>query len=122
MATKKIEPRAGRVTIVIEQGATFDPIMTWSTKSTGVPIDLTGYSARMKIKSSIGGTLLHSMTSPVDIILGGVAGTIQLFIDDATTEAFTFKRGVYDLELESPTGKVTRLLQGSVQVKQETTD
>lgn len=44
---------AANYNLVIEQGVTFDQVVTLKT-ATGAYKDLTGYSARMKIKDSPG--------------------------------------------------------------------
>ena len=62
------------------------------------PVDLTGYTARMDIKDKVGGTVLKSLVSPTDITLNTATSTITLTISATDTAAFTWKKGVYDLE------------------------
>lgn len=86
------------------------------------PVNLSGYSARMKIKDRIGGAELLSLTSGGgDIILDNSLKTVSLFISDADTEALTWKRGVYDLEMVAPDDTVTRILYGVITVSREVT-
>lgn len=114
---------------------------TWSWTYThrdaaGSVVDLTGYSARMSVKSDLwaGNTLYMSSGADAlggDIDLGGVLGTITLSMTAAQTDAmdntnyFLVKymsdydipfggtvEFVYDLEIVSPAGVVTRVLQG----------
>jgi hypothetical protein len=86
------------------------------------PQDLTSYVARMSIKDKVGGTELMSLTTTNDrIVVDDTAKTITLAIDATDTAAITFKRGVYDLELESPAGVVTALMFGNVTVTNEVT-
>ena len=86
------------------------------------PVDLTGYSARMKIRDRVGGTVLESLTSDDnDIIITPSAGTISLVISATDTAAYTFVRGVYDLELVSLSGEVTELARGNVSLVKEVT-
>jgi hypothetical protein len=112
---------AGTKDIVIEQGATFSLPVVWKD-SAGDPIDLTGWSARMQIRKSKRATdVLHEATSTGgDIVLGDAAGTIVVTIEATDTAAFTWKRGVYDLELIDGT-TVYRLLEGAVEVSPEVT-
>lgn len=121
MATK-INAYSEELDIVVEQGATFDVTLTWKD-SAGDPIDITGYSARMDIRANIDeDTAIHSMTSANgDIVLGDAAGTIQLLITAADTEAFDFQTAVYDLELISGAGAVTRLIKGCIELDKEVT-
>jgi hypothetical protein len=53
--------------------------------------------------------------------LGGAAGTITLTISATDTAALTSGRGVYDLELVSGSGIVTRLLQGVATISRNVT-
>ena len=55
------------------------------------------------------------------ITLGGVAGTISLLVDASTMAALTANQYVYDLELISSAGIVTRLVQGTFIVDPEVT-
>ena len=86
------------------------------------PVDLTGYTGRMKIKDKIGGTVLHSLTTENGgIALDNVNKTITLTIAATETDDFAWTRGVYDLEMVSPLGVVTCLLYGKISVTKEVT-
>ncbi len=86
------------------------------------PVDLTGYTARMSIKDKIGGAVLHSLTTENGgITIDTAAKTVLLSIPAATTEDFTWSRGVYDLEMVSATGKVTRIISGRIVLSREVT-
>jgi hypothetical protein len=86
------------------------------------PQDISGYTARMSIKNRVGATALDTFTSVGgDIVVDNSAKTITLTISATDTAAYTFRKGVYDLELISAGGVVTQLLYGSVVVTQEVT-
>lgn len=107
--------------IEIEQGATFQMNLVWRDGN-NAPIDLTGYSARMKVKHTYKDTtVLLNLVSPTDIALGGSNGTIAVTASATSTAAMPAKVCVYDLELVSPTGVVKRLVQGSAVVTPEVT-
>lgn len=111
---------AGRYDITIEQGATYAQTFTW-TDDAGDPVNLTGYTARMKIKTAKGATAnIASLTDAAGITLGGAAGTIAVTLTATVTAAYTFKRAVYDLELVNG-DTVTRLLEGDVILSKEVT-
>jgi len=118
----KLPPRAGVLDIVIEQGATFNPLLTWRD-SEQTPIDLSGYTARLQVRKFYNSpsVILELTTENGGITLGGSAGTIQLYMSDTDTSQLALLNGVYDLEVESATGIVYRVLQGSVLVSQEVT-
>ena len=107
-------------------------------KTTDTLIDLTGYTARAKIRGAlVGGDELLSMTDANGkIVLGGAAGTIALVLtasETATLWGSTLKPsgvwigrqayalGFWDLELVSGSGIVTRLFQGAVSIVPEVT-
>jgi hypothetical protein len=81
------------------------------------PVDMTSYTARMVIKNKIGGTVLDTLVPTID----NVNHTITVNITAVDTALFTWRTGVYDLELESPTGTVTTIFAGAVVITQEVT-
>lgn len=86
-------------------------------------VDLTGYTARMLIKDKVGGITLHTLTTALgNITIDTVLKLISITITAAETEAFDWKKGVYDLEMVSPGGVVTSILAGDVQITKEVTD
>lgn len=102
--------------------AGFKPYISGGYLQYNTPVDLTGFTARMAIKDKVGGTVLLSLTTENGgIVIDTVLHTITLNISAADTAGFTWKRGLYDLELVSATGVVTALLYGSVTVSDEIT-
>lgn len=86
------------------------------------PVSLVGYTARMSIKDKIGGTEYVSLTTANGrIVLDTANSTITFTLTAAETAAFTWRRGVYDLELVSAGSVVSTLLHGDVTVTQEVT-
>jgi hypothetical protein len=108
--------------ITIEQGATFRLSLIWKD-SNNTPINLTGYTARMQVrrKYSEPTTLLNFTTENGAIVLGGSAGTIEVTGLATLTDDLPIKPAVYDLELVSGSGFVTRLIEGSVTITPEVT-
>ncbi len=87
------------------------------------PVDLTGFTARMQIRESLESTttLEELTTENGGITLGGTAGTVALLISATDTAALDFSTAVYDLELISGAGIVTRLLYGDITLAEEVT-
>jgi hypothetical protein len=108
--------------LLIEQGANYSQEFVYRDSS-GNPINLTGYTARMQIRSTYesASPMIDLTTDNYGIILGGAAGTVALGMSAATTDALTAGRGVYDLELISGLGFVTRMLQGVVTISRNVT-
>lgn len=105
----------------------------WSDYTSGgfwqfnTPVDLAGYTARMKIKDKIGGTVLASTEagdSPLNILsiaIDNAGKTITLSIAATATDDIAWAKGVYDLEMVSAGGVVTTILSGKVTVTKEVT-
>ena len=118
---------AGKLNLKIEQGATFRQPLQWSAGTPAVPVDLTGYTARMQVRSELTSpaVLLELTTENGRIgITDATAGKLELRLTATETAALAFESGVYDLELvapDAPDNTVTRLLAGSVTVLPEVT-
>lgn len=86
------------------------------------PVSLASFTARMQIRATADATTtLASLVSPTDITLDDTAHTISISISATATAAYTFTSAVYDLELVSAGGVVTRLLEGNISVTSEVT-
>ena len=106
----------------IPQGETYRHTFHYRDSVTGAIIDLTGYTARMQIRASVeSATKLYDSTTLGDITVSGSFGDVLLEIPAAVTTAWTFRNAVYDLEIIDGSGKVTRLVQGTVIVSPEVT-
>jgi hypothetical protein len=112
---------AGTYNMIADQGATFDRVITWKD-SNGAVINLTGYTAKMQVRTATDATtsLIELSTTNGRITLGGALGTITLNVAAAD---MNFAGGVYqyDLELTSGAGVVTRLIMGSFTMRAEVT-
>jgi hypothetical protein len=85
------------------------------------PVNLSGFTARLQIRPTLTstGTPLVSLTELDGIDLDNTAKTITWTLDAADTAAYTFTTGVYELEMISGTGVVSRLAFGNVAVEDE---
>ncbi len=112
---------AGTHDIVCDQGATFSRVFTWQD-STGLPVNLTGYTARMQVRATIdsASTLLSLTTENGGISLGGTAGTVTITASATQTAAVAAGCYVYDIELVIGS-TVVRLVQGQFTVDGEVT-
>lgn len=112
----------GNYDLTIYQGATLGLVLTWKDENE-TPIDLTGYTARLQARESVDAStsFISLTTENSGIALGGNAGTITLNMSATDTAALTETSGMYDLELVSGGGQVTRLLQGALLVNKEVT-
>lgn len=86
------------------------------------PINLSGYTARMQIRSSLAGDIITELTTDnAKIVLDNTAKTITFTMSATETAAFSFNSAVYSLELVSSGGQVTQLVNGNVTLVKEVT-
>lgn len=111
------------IDIEIYQGGTYDVTRTWKAGTPAVPVDLTGCTARMQIRSRMNSPvpLLNLTTENGGLVLGGAAGTIQTIITEAQTAALPAKSAVYDVEIVFTGGVVRPLYGGTGTVHPEVT-
>lgn len=119
--TGTIKPvNAGR--IVIYQGATFSKQYTWKLKNedTGEsePVDLTGATILMQARKYVSSPILLDF-SPFITIPIPTDGTFNIDIPATDTEAMSFDEGVFQVEVHFPSGAVTRLLEGVIELSLE---
>ena len=118
---------AGRYNFFCEQGATFNPTISW-VDDEGVAVDLSTYEARMQVRPTVpSASVIFEVTSASPaaasggITLGGSAGTIEIVLEATATDDLPTGTFRYDLELEAPDGFVTRLLKGRFKIDPEVT-
>ena len=112
------------VNLTIYQGSTFMQEFQWKTGNPAVPVDLTGYTARMQIRPKVTDpTIIATLTTENGGIVfpDAVAGKFMLEISAAATALMEFKNAVYDLEMIMPNGKIKRLFGGTVTLSFEVT-
>lgn len=105
----------------IDQGTTWNRTIT-RKDSDNNPINLSGYTARMKLKRQKGSATADlTLTTENDgIAIDALNGAITLSLTPTQTASLDASY-VYDLELVSGSGDVTRLLQGRVIIDGEVT-
>lgn len=110
-----------KINLKIDQGADFAKLVTWKAGALRTPVDLTGCVARLQARSRVGDpeALLDLSSAAGEIILGGVAGTVEIVLTAAQTEALAFLSAIYHLELTLVSGRVVRLMRGTITVSPE---
>lgn len=125
---------AGKYSFVIEQGSTVNFEIQYKDSGSS-PVDLTGYSGKMMIRSNYADqnpTTYAVLSSSLAADGTGLnfsgsngatpptSGSIGIYISAASSSAFTFSTARYDLEITSGS-VVTRILEGQVSLSQEVT-
>lgn len=122
---------AGVYNITCEQGASFLRVIALKTPdpndSTGtiyLPYDLENHTARMQVRRTVDSTSyqIELTTENGGIVLesAGEKGEIRIIMTDSQTAALT-SDGVYDLEIISGGGNVSRVIRGSFTLSLEVT-
>lgn len=124
---------AGNYNMTCQQGSTFtrlieleQPDLTADpTGNTFEQFDLTGYTARMQVRRTIDSAnfLLSLTTENGALTINPSEGaTNHIYIDvSASVTASVSTSGVYDMEIISATGVVSRILQGVFNLSPEVT-
>lgn len=107
---------------VIDQGANWFLTVVYKD-STGTAINLTGYTAALQIRDTYADSTTDlSLTSPSGgITITAATGTIAITATAAQTGAIAAGTYVYDLEITSASGIVTRLIQGRISISPQVT-
>lgn len=131
---------AGRYSFTIEQGATLDFEIQYKD-SNGNPINLTGYTGKMQIRSAYSGSGTTYLTftsslgdtysktsSSVFLSFSGsnlttppTSGSIGIYAGWQATNNLNFSTAFYDIEITKGNNK-TRVLEGKIQLSKQVTD
>ena len=132
---------ASKYTITIEQGATTDFEVQWND-SNNLPVDLTGYEAKMQLRTDYldnGAGIITALTSSIGDVYAKTAGSgflsvsgsnlttsptsgsIGIYLGHYVTGVLTGSSYFYDLEMTSGETR-TRLLEGLVIIKKQVTN
>ena len=108
---------AGTYNFIMEQGATFTRQLT--VKENTSALNLTGYSVASLMRSTHdSSTVVGTFTCTISNASGGI---ISMSMTPAVTGAVEEGIYVYDLEITSSSGTVTRLLEGQITATPEVT-
>ena len=108
---------AGTYNFILEQGATFNRILT--VKENNSAMNLTNYTVASKMRSTHdSGTVAGTFTCTISDATGG---EITMQMTNSTTAAIEEGIYVYDLEITASSGTVTRIMEGNITVNPEVT-
>lgn len=111
---------AGTHNIVADQGATFH--LNFTIKIDGVPWDLSTYAVRMQVRSDVNTSVkLLDLGTSGDGITANSLGEVSVTASAEVMSGIPAGRHMYDIEVESSGGEVTRILEGRFAVPAEVT-
>lgn len=85
------------------------------------PLDLSGYKARMQIRPSVGSSEISDELTTENGRLAILGGTIKAMWTNSVTSSMKHGEHVYDIEIVSADGEVTRILEGAFVLRREVT-
>jgi len=111
----------GQVNFLCPQGSTFSKQITYKIEDE--PINLTGYAARMQVRENYySPDALLDLSSPSNgLTIDPINGIINILVSNEDTSSLPPGNFLYDLELESEGGTVSRIIEGSFIVTPEVT-
>lgn len=108
------------VDLCLPQGQTWDVVLIYSIDNE--PVNLEGFIARMMLRTTTEAASPTVALSTTDGTMSvTTAGRIILNYPAASSSAITAATYLYDMELQSPSGNVRRLIQGRTVVSREIT-
>lgn len=102
----------------IEKGTSFVRTVAYLDENED-PIDITGYTAIMRLRAENNNTSTLYLTLETGsgiTIADAAAGEFEVTITDEQTTLFPFTQAHYDMIVESPAGVKTKILKGVINV------
>lgn len=112
------------IDLTIYKGSTFIKAIQWKTGNPALPVNLQDCTLRMQMrKTATDSVVLDSLTTENGKlrIASAAEGKIEIIIAANVSTAYTFDRGVYDLEVVFPDTSVYRIIEGAVTTVPEVT-
>ena len=103
--------------LYVDAGSTYSNIIT-VTASNGQALNLSGYSVASQMRKSYQSSTAYAFTASV---YDAATGKIRLQLTDEQSAAIPAGRWLYDVEIESPSGAKTRVVEGIVTVNPQIT-
>lgn len=103
--------------LFVDAGANYSNIITVAA-SNGQPLDLTGYTVASQMRKSYQSSTAYNFTASV---YNAATGKVRLQLSDTQSAAIPAGRWLYDVEITSPSGTKTRVVEGIVTVTPQIT-
>jgi hypothetical protein len=111
--------RSAVIPLNIDQGATFRWTVNY-VDTVGNPVDLSGRSAMMQIRSATSGYCFWTLTAEqgggITLNAANELGRIDIYLSPAQTQLIVHKNCNYDLIVLVPGGDVIRICEGTIYV------
>ena len=104
--------------LTVNTGTTFSQIFTLESADTNSATDLTGYTASAQMRKHPGSSSATNFTTS---IINATSGRIRVGLTTSQTASLKPGRFMYDILITDAAGEVTRVLEGSVLVREGVT-
>ena len=113
---------AGQKNFEVDQNATFSFIVEYKD-NTGVPIDLTGSTAKMQVRDTKGGSkLAFSLTSPSGgIVIAPTLGKLTIKMTPTQTNKLFYPKSSYDIMVTDSNANKIKLVEGFITLSRSVT-
>ena len=113
---------AGQKNFEVDQNATFSFIVEYKDNN-GLPINLTGATAKMQVRDQKGGTkLAFSLTSPSGgIVIDPTNGKITIKMTPTQTSKLFYPKSSYDIMVTDSNANKIKLLEGYMTLSRSVT-
>jgi hypothetical protein len=105
---------ASYVELYVDQGSTFNNIITLTDDTTNTAISLAGYNVTSQMRRSYYST--NASANVVCTITDAANGVITMSISSNTTSNLKAGFYLFDVEARTPSGDISRILEGSITV------
>jgi hypothetical protein len=113
---------AGQKNFEVDQNATFSFIVEYKDNN-GLPINLTGATAKMQVRDQKGGTkLAFSLTSPSGgIVIDPTNGKLTIKMTPTQTSKLFYPKSSYDIMVTDSNANKIKLLEGYMTLSRSVT-
>lgn len=103
--------------LFVDAGASYSNIISVAATN-GQPLNLTGYSVASQMRKSYQSSTAYNFTASV---FNAEQGKVRLQLTPQQSEVIPAGRWLYDVEITSPSGSKTRVVEGIVTVNPQIT-
>ena len=103
--------------LFVDAGADYSTIITVAATN-GQPLNLTGYTVASQIRKSYSSSTVYDFTTS---LYDASQGKVRIQLNNSQSSAIPAGRWLYDVEITSPSGTKTRVIEGIVTVTPEIT-
>ena len=103
--------------LMVDQGTDFETTIDIAGAD-GNPVDLTGYVIAGQVRKAYTSSTAHNFVASVTV---PTSGTVNIQLTNASTSNMKAGRYVYDVEMTSPAGVKTRVIEGILEITAEVT-